>query len=162
VVTSYADKMIVQILRPATVCGWSPRTRLDVAVNALTIGALSKGAITVYGGDQMRPNLHIVDMVRAYEFLLACPDVRGIYNVGQENMSINEIAELVQSECGGDVVVRPSTDPRSYRLDSSKFKRAGFHYTESVASAVRDLVQAYRDGRLVDSDNGYNLRVMPR
>ena len=95
VVLSYADKMIVQIVRPATVCGYSPRMRLDLSVNMLTMQALTNGRITVFGGNQMRPNIHIDDITDLYLFLLDHPEVCGVYNAGFENLSIMEIAQAV-------------------------------------------------------------------
>ena len=162
VVLSYADKMAVQILRPATVCGYSPRTRLDVAVNALTISALTTGEIKVFGGAQIRPNVHITDMVRAYLFMLDHPELQGVYNVGFENHSLLGLASMVQDECGGVVSVVPVQDVRSYRLSSQKILNAGFRPQRTVQDAIREMRQAYVEGRLRDTDNGYNLRRMPR
>lgn len=159
---SYSDQMIVQILRPATVCGWSPRTRLDVAVNALTISALSMGEIKVFGGEQLRPNLHIEDMVRAYLHMLAHPEFAGVYNVGFENYTINDIALMVSKYCGGRIVTEKSTDIRSYRLNSNKIITTGFKPCGSVAGAIVQLRDAWDAGSLKNTDNGYNLRVMPR
>jgi len=88
VLLSYIDQMVVQIIRPATVCGLSKRMRLDVAVNLLTMQAISKGEITVLGGDQTRPNIHIDDITDLYVFLLGRPDIQGIYNAGFENISV--------------------------------------------------------------------------
>ena len=95
VLFSYCNEMAVQIVRPATVCGLSPRMRLDVAVNLLTMQALAKGEITVLGGDQIRPNIHIDDVTDLYLFLLENPQIAGIYNAGFENLSIAEIADKV-------------------------------------------------------------------
>ena len=158
---SYSKQMVVQILRPATVCGYSPRTRLDVAVNALTISALARGEIKVFGGSQIRPNLHITDMVRAYLHFLMCPGLTGIYNVGFENHSLFGLASVVKAECGGEINVVPSADDaRSYRLDSSKLLATGFSPHSCVANAIQELKLSWRDGRLKDTDNGYNIRTM--
>ena len=162
VVLSYADRMNVQILRPATVCGYSPRTRLDVAVNALTISALTTGEIKVFGGAQIRPNVHITDMVRAYLFMLDHPELQGVYNVGFENHSLLGLASMVQDECGGIVSVVPVQDVRSYRLSSQKILNAGFRPQRTVQDAIREMRQAYVKGSLRNTDNGYNLRRMPR
>lgn len=159
---SYSDQMVVQILRPATVCGRSSRTRLDVAVNALTISALSMGEIKVFGGEQLRPNLHIEDMVRAYLHMLEHPEFAGVYNVGFENYTINHIASLVQQYCGGRIVTERSIDIRSYRLNSSKIISTGFKPSRSVTDAIVQLRDAWDAGSLKNTDNGYNLRVMPR
>src|SRR5258706_198682 len=95
IVLSYKDDMVVQIVRPATVCGFSPRQRLDVSVNMLTMQALMNGRITVFGGDQTRPNIHIDDITDLYLFLLDHPEHTGIYNAGFENISILDIANMV-------------------------------------------------------------------
>src|SRR6266850_820108 len=95
VLLSYANELVVQIIRPATVCGYSPRMRLDVSVNLLTMQALTKEHITVFGGDQVRPNIHIDDITDVYLFMLDHPEHTGIYNAGFENISIMEIAERV-------------------------------------------------------------------
>ena len=88
VLLSYTDKMVIQIIRPATVCGYSPRMRLDVSVNMLTMQALSKGRITVFGGAQTRPNIHIDDITDLYLYFIDHPEITGIYNAGFENISI--------------------------------------------------------------------------
>src|SRR6185503_11112269 len=145
VLLSYRDQMVVQIVRPATVCGWSPRMRLDVSVNMLTMQALMKGRITVFGGAQTRPNIHIDDITDLYLFLLEHPDVTGVYNAGFENLSILEIAELVRSRVPADVVVSPSNDPRSYRINSDKLLATGFRPKKSVAHAIDELIARFRE-----------------
>jgi len=95
VLLSYANDMVVQIIRPATVCGYSPRMRLDVSVNMLTMQALAKRRITVFGGQQTRPNIHIDDITDVYTFMLDHPEHSGIYNAGFENISIMDIAKQV-------------------------------------------------------------------
>ncbi|OYW24397.1 MAG: hypothetical protein B7Z49_03025, partial [Hydrogenophilales bacterium 12-63-5] len=133
VLLSYADKMQVQCVRPATVCGYSPRMRLDVAVNMLTFQALKNKRITVFGGDQTRPNIHIEDLVDVYMHLLAHPEIAsGCYNAGFENISILEIANRVTEVIPAEVIVSESNDPRSYRLDSSKLLATGFSPKRSV------------------------------
>jgi len=114
VLLSYSEDMAVQIVRPATVCGISPRMRLDVSVNMLTMQALSKGRITVFGGDQTRPNIHIDDITDVYLFLLDHPEATGIYNAGFENISILDIAKKVTKYIPVEIVVTESNDPRSY------------------------------------------------
>lgn len=160
VLLSYMDKMVVQIIRPATVCGMSPRMRLDVAVNMLTMQALSKGEITVLGGDQTRPNIHIDDITDLYVFLLGRPDVTGIFNAGFENISIREIAEMATKHANAKITVKPSNDPRSYRVNSDKLLATGFRPKKSVEHAIKEIVAAYRAGQLKDEDRFYNLRWM--
>jgi nucleoside-diphosphate-sugar epimerase len=160
VLLSYADRMCVQIIRPATVCGLSPRMRLDVAVNMLTMQALAKGEITVLGGDQTRPNIHIDDITDLYIFLLGRPDVVGVYNAGFENISIRQIAEMAVKHADAKIVIKPSNDPRSYRVNSDKLLATGFKPKKTVEDAIREICAAYRDGQLRDEDRSYNLRWM--
>ena len=160
VLLSYADRMAVQIVRPATVCGLSPRMRLDVAVNLLTMQALVKGEITVLGGDQTRPNIHIDDITDLYVFLLERPQVTGVFNAGFENLSILEIANLVAGVSGAKIVVKASNDPRSYRVNSDKILATGFRPKKSVKMAIDEIGEAFRAGRLKDEDRFYNLKWM--
>ena len=160
VLMSYAEDMIVQIVRPATVCGLSPRQRLDVAVNMLTMQALKNGKITVFGGDQARPNIHIDDITDLYLFLLENPQVTGIYNAGFENITVGEIAEIIKEKIAAEVVTTPSNDPRSYRVNSDKLLATGFKPKKSVRIAIEEMIVAYNNGTLTDSDQWYNLKWM--
>lgn len=160
VLLSYSGDMAVQIVRPATVCGLSPRMRLDVSVNMLTMQALSKGKITVFGGDQTRPNIHIDDITDIYLFMVDHPDVTGIYNAGFENISILDIARLVTKYIPAEIIVTESNDPRSYRVNSDKLLAAGFKPKKSVDDAVREIIEFYRTGGLKDEDRFYNLKWM--
>lgn len=162
VMLSYADRMCVQIVRPATVCGLSPRMRLDVSVNMLTVQALKNGRITVFGGDQTRPNIHIDDITDLYLFLLDNPQVTGVYNAGFENISIMEIAQHVVEHVGAEIVVTPSNDPRSYRVNSDKLLATGFKPKKRVDDAIREIVDAYRSGQLEDQERWYNLKWMQK
>ena len=162
VVLSYADDMVVQIVRPATVCGLSPRMRLDVSVNMLAVQALANGKITVFGGNQVRPNIHIDDITDVYLHLLDHPEVTGIYNAGFENLSILQIASMVTKHVPAEVVVTESNDPRSYRVNSDRLLATGFRPRKSVDDAIREIVAAYRDGLLTDEDRHYNLKWMQR
>jgi nucleoside-diphosphate-sugar epimerase len=163
------------VFRPATVCGYAPRQRLDLSVNILTNHAINNGKITVFGGDQMRPNLHILDYCDAVEVLLNAPDEKianEIFNVGYQNMSIMHIAKLVKGVVEkefpekGDIaiVTTPSDDNRSYHINSDKVKRVlGFSPQRSIEDAVRDLCRAFREGKLsnpMTDDIYYNVRRM--
>jgi nucleoside-diphosphate-sugar epimerase len=159
VVLSYADSMVTTIIRPATVCGYSPRMRLDVVVNMLTMQALAKGTVTVLGGDQTRPNVHIDDLVDAYLFSLE-RRLAGVYNVGFENLSVLEIARAVTREVPASIEVKPSNDPRSYSICSDKLLATGFEPQRTVQMAVREIAEAYRDGRLKDEPISYNVHWM--
>ena len=156
-------------IRPATVCGYSPRQRLDVVVNILTNHAYNNRKIEVYGGDQLRPNIHISDMVRSYIEILNAPRevISGEkYNVGYENQSVSELAETVRSVIGKDVgVVKLETnDNRSYHISSKRIKdRLGFSARYSIRNAVEDLRQAFESGQLQNSfedEKYFNIRRM--
>ena len=160
VLLSYADKMAVQIIRPATVCGYSPRMRLDVAVNAITMMALTDGAITIQGGAQYRPNINIEDMTDLYIWMLDRPGLTGIYNAGFENMTVKAIADQVAARLSVQVRANPSTDPRSYRVNSDKLIAAGFRPKHTVAEAIDDLIAHYAAGTLRDEPQWHSLKTM--
>jgi len=159
---SYSGEMVVQIIRPATVCGFSPRMRLDVSVNLLTMQALTKEHITVFGGNQIRPNIHIDDITDVYLFMLDHPQYQGIYNAGFENISIMDIARRVTEHAPARITVTESNDPRSYRVNSDKLLATGFRPKKTVDDAIREIVHKYRSGELKDEDRFYNLRWMQR
>lgn len=162
VLLSYKDDMVVQIVRPATVCGYSPRMRLDVSVNMLTMQALTKGRITVFGGNQTRPNIHIDDITDIYLFLLDHPEVKGVYNAGFENISILDIAKQVTRHVPAEIVVTESNDPRSYRVNSDKLLATGYRPKKSVEDAIRDIILKFRSGVLKDEERYYNLKWMQK
>lgn len=162
-------------IRPATVCGYSPRCRLDLSVNILTNHAVNKGAITVFGGEQRRPNLHIDDMVDAYVLMLTAPadKVRGeTFNIGYQNRSIDDIAEIVKDVVEAELPDRapvtiahtPSDDLRSYHINSDKIRDVlSFEPKRSIEDAVRGLVAAFKAGLLPDSfddDRYFNVRTL--
>ncbi len=158
------------IVRPATVCGYAPRMRLDLTVNVLTIHALVNKKIRVFGGKQLRPNIHIRDMVRAYGRLLAAPRElvdRQAFNVGYQNHRVEEIAEIVRRTLGDGAVLleyEPSSDDRSYHINSDKIERVlGFRAEHTIEEAVADIAAAFRGGKLADpmSDPRYvNIKRM--
>jgi nucleoside-diphosphate-sugar epimerase len=162
VLLSYANKMIVQIVRPATVCGFSPRMRLDVSVNMLTMQALSKGKITVFGGSQVRPNIHIDDITDLYIFLLSRPDLTGIYNAGFENISILDIANRITRHVPTEIIITESNDPRSYRVNSDKLLATGFQPKKTVEDAIEEIILKFKSDELRDEDRCYNLKWMER
>lgn len=161
-ILSYANHMTVQIVRPATVCGLSPRMRLDVSVNMLTMQALTRGEITVLGGDQTRPNIHIDDITDLYVFLLARPDIAGVYNAGFENLSIRRIAEMACEKAEAKITVLPSNDPRSYRVNSDKLLATGFTPKKTVGNAIDEICVAYRSGQLKDQERFHTLAWMQK
>jgi len=160
-------------IRPATLCGYAPRQRLDLSVNILTNHAINNNKITVFGGSQKRPNLHVQDMVDLYKLLLTVPDdkIAGqTFNAGFQNMSIMEIAQVVKRIVEQEfpekkdvpIVTTPSDDLRSYHVNSDKIQRVlGFKPQRSVEDAVRDLCAAFKAGKLADSMNDtfyFNVR----
>ena len=162
VLLSYKNDMVVQIVRPATVCGYSPRMRLDVSVNLLTIQALTNGKITVFGGDQIRPNIHIDDITDLYLHLIDHPEITGIYNAGFENISIKDIANLISKKITAEISVTPSNDPRSYRINSDKILATGFRPKKTVDDAIKEIIQKFKNNELKDEDHFYNLKWMQK
>ena len=136
--------------------------RLDVAVNMLTMQALTKGHITVFGGEQTRPNIHIDDITDLYIFLLDNPQHTGVYNAGFENISILDIARMVAKQVPAEITVTPSNDPRSYRVNSDRLLATGFRPKKGVADAITEIAGLYRQGALKDEDRFYNLKWMQR
>lgn len=155
-------------LRPATVCGYAPRQRLDVIVNILTNHAINTGRMKVFGGSQLRPNLHIEDMTDLYLLTLQLPaeQINGrIYNAGYENHPLMQLAEIVRSVAGKiDIEVLPTDDLRSYQVSSKKILREiGFAPKRTIEDAVRDLKGAFDAGKLVDPLNNpmyFNIKRM--
>lgn len=161
VLLSYSDKMQVHCIRPATVCGMSPRMRLDVSVNMLTFQALKNKRITVFGGDQTRPNIHMKDMVRVYQHFISHSNITsGCYNAGFENISILQIAEMVKQKVDAEIIVSESNDPRSYRQNSDKLLNTGFEQKYGVAYAIDEIITAYNNGSLIESDQNYTVKWM--
>jgi nucleoside-diphosphate-sugar epimerase len=160
VLLSYCHKMAVQIVRPATVCGVSPRMRLDVSVNMLTMQALTNGEITVFGGEQTRPNIHIDDITDLYLYLLSKPELTGVYNAGFENISIKDIAEAVCRYVPAKISVTPSNDPRSYRMNSDKLLADGFKPKKTIDDAIKEIVALHKSGDLTNEPHYYNLKWM--
>ena len=164
-----SDNFTTVTIRPATVCGYSPRQRLDLVVNILTNLAYHKREISVFGGDQLRPNIHISDMVGAYLVLLNAPKdkIAGkIFNAGYENQSVRELAETVKLVVGEDVqlISTPSDDNRSYHISSLKIKEElGFQATHTIRKAVQDLCSAFDKNLLpnsLDDEMYFNIKRM--
>jgi len=159
---SYSDEARIHCIRPATVCGLSPRMRLDVAVNLLTFQAISKEKITVLGGNQIRPNIHIDDICDIYLHLLKNKnDIdSGYYNAGFENISIIEIAKKIQKLTNCKIEIKESNDPRSYRQDSSKIIETGFSPKKTVNHAIKEIVEAYKKNNLYDAPEWHTVKWM--
>jgi len=156
-----SDTFECVVIRPATVCGYAPRMRFDLTVNIMTNHAAKLGKITVFGGQQKRPNLHIDDMCDVYKLLLVAPThkIAGqTFNVGYANMKVIEIAELVSKVVGGiykteiPIQVEERADNRSYHINSDKIKLAlGFESKRTVEQAITDICMRFKDGYCKDS-----------
>lgn len=163
ILLSYSDYIKIHIIRPATVCGYSPRMRLDVSVNMLTMQALKNKKITVFGGKQIRPNIHIKDMVRVYDHFIKNSDIKsGCYNAGFENISILEIANKVKDEIPCEVLVTSSNDIRSYRQNSDKLIETGFIQKYFIHDAIKQLQEKYNEGILLDKEEYYTINTMKK
>jgi nucleoside-diphosphate-sugar epimerase len=159
VLMSYSDALVTTIVRPATVCGFSPRMRLDLTVNLLTMQALTRGTMTVFGGTQVRPNIHIDDLVDLYLFAMD-RRLAGLYNAAFENLTVLDIATRIAEQVPADITMSPSDDPRSYRLCSDRLLATGFRPKKNVAMAVGELATLFREGRLKDQPNWRNVSWM--
>ena len=157
------------VLRPATVCGYSQRQRLDLVVNILTNLAYNTGKIIVFGGEQLRPNIHIKDMVNVYKTIISADKalVNGqIFNAGSNNLKVNHIAELVKKNIGYHIKIEKkfSNDDRSYHVSSKKIKKIlNFSTSFSVEDAILDLKKAFDKKLLTDPLNNikyYNIKLM--
>ena len=171
------DDFVVTIFRPATVCGYSPRQRLDVSVNILTNQAINANKITVFGGSQRRPNIHIQDYIDVVKSLIVAPAAkiqRQIFNVGNENLTISAIAEIVRrvvvrnfpEKSNLEIAQSESNDNRSYHINSDKIANVlGFRATRTVEDAVQELCDAFKKGLLPDSlvdEKYFNVKTLKR
>ena len=157
---SYRDKIDVYIVRPATVCGLSPRMRFDVSVNLLTLQALKNKKITIMGGSQTRPNIHINDMIGVYEHILTNDVGQGIYNAGFENISILDLGKKIQNKIDCEIEIIESNDPRSYRQCSDKLIETGFEQKFNVDNAIEEISDAFYSNNLIDDDSCYTVKWM--
>jgi nucleoside-diphosphate-sugar epimerase len=158
VLMSYKDKIKVFCIRPATVCGLSPRMRFDLTVNMLTLQALKSKKIIVHGGSQIRPNIHINDLVRVFEHFLFEKNIKpGIYNAGFENMSVIKIAQLIQKIIPSKIILSKIKDIRSYRLDSSKIIKTGFKPKFKVIDAVLKIKKKFDENKLEIRENNFSV-----
>ena len=156
---SFSDQIKIYSVRPATVCGVSPRMRLDVTVNLLTFKALKYGEMTLFGGDQIRPNININDMSRVYEFFLKKNVKPGFYNAGFENLSIKQIAKKIQSKIPSKIKIKKVFDERSYRQCSDKLLDAGFVRKFGVDDAIEDIINNFNKGIIKDKPSYYTIQL---
>ena len=161
VLKSYENNIKFHCIRPATVCGFSPRMRLDVSVNMLTFQALKSKLITVFGGDQIRPNIHIQDLINVYKHFISNSNLpTGFYNAGFENLKIIEIAKKVSKIIPSEIVVKGNNDPRSYRQNSNKLLSTGFKKKYSVLDAIKELKEKYENKKLTETNRCYTIKRM--
>ena len=165
-----SDNFTVLVLRPATVCGYSPRQRLDLTVNILTNHGINNKRIRVFGGEQKRPNIHIEDITDLYVKSLEYPSqkIKGkVFNAGYENHQVKEIARIVQHVLKDEhieVITEPTDDNRSYHISSDKIRaELGYEPQHTIEDAVNDLVRAFQAGKLTDPMDNikyYNIKTM--
>jgi len=155
VIENYKEKIKTVILRPATVCGDSDRLRLDVVLNLFCYQAFFKKKINILGGNQVRPLLHINDMVNCYEFFIK-RNITGTYNVGFENLSVRNIANSVKKIIPSKIIIKKSNDPRSYRMNSDKLLSVGFKQKFNHIDAIIDLKNKFQSG-FKPSEENWNL-----
>lgn len=163
VLLSYKDDFKIHCIRPATVCGFSPRMRLDVTVNMLTFQALKNKTMTVYGGTQIRPNIHIQDLSEVFIHFLDNPDIEsGAYNAGFENLSILDIANIINSKINSKIEIFPTKDIRSYRQNSDKLLKTGFKKKFGVNKAIDEIIEKYNQGLIIEKESCYTVNWMKK
>ena len=161
---SFKDKINIFSVRPATVCGYSPRMRLDVSVNNLTFQALDDNVIKVFGGNQIRPNIHINDLCRIFEHFIFKKNLKtGVYNAGFENLSIYQIAKKIAKKTKAKIkIIKGTNDPRTYRLNSDKLLNTGFKKNFSVDNAINEIIEAYNEKKIKNKDEFYTVKWMKK
>jgi len=163
ILNSLNDKNFkVYCIRPGTICGFSPRMRWDLSVNALTLNALKFKKIKVFGGSQFRPHIHIKDMIRVYEFFLKKNLKSGIYNASTECFTILKLAKIIQKKIKSKIMFYRSDDVRSYRLNSSKLFKSGFVSNYKVDDAINELIEQNRNNKIKIGINNFNLKKMQK
>ena len=162
VLRSYENDVKFHCIRPATVCGFSPRMRLDLSVNNLTFLALKFKSMSVSGGDQIRPNIHIQDLINVYKHFISNPSLPGgFYNAGFENLQIIEIAQMAARIIPSKIIVTENNnDPRSYRQNSNKLLSTGFKKKFTVNDAIKDLKEKYESKKFKESNECYTIKRM--
>ncbi len=163
VIKSYEKKISIYCIRPATVCGYSPRMRLDVSVNMLTFQALKNRSITVHGGKQIRPNIHIKDLINVYKFFVNKSGIKsGMYNAGFENLKIIDIAKKISKIIPSKIIIKKNNDPRSYRQNSDKLLSTGFKKKFNVSDAIYELKEMFERKKIKESDRCYTVKWMKK
>ena len=163
VLLSYKDDFKIHCIRPATVCGFSPRMRLDVTVNMLAFQALKNKVMTVYGGTQIRPNIHIQDLSNVFIHFLDNSDIEsGAYNSGFENLSILDVANIINSKINSKIEIFPTKDIRSYRQNSDKLLKTGFKKKFGVNQAIDEIIEKYNQGLIIEKESCYTVNWMKK
>ncbi len=162
ILLSYKKEIDVVCIRPATVCGYSKRLRLDVSVNLLTHQAYKNKKIIVLGGKQIRPNIHIKDLVRIFYFSLKKKIPGHIINAGFENLSILNLAKKIQKKTKCKIRLKKSNDPRSYRLSSNKLEKLGFKRKYSIDYAISELQDFFKSKNFKDKIDNYNIKKLKK
>lgn len=162
VLLSFSDKINLQIIRPATVCGISPRMRLDLTVNLLTMQAITKKQITVLGGKQKRPNIHIQDLTDVFIYFLESKIKNGIYNVGFENLSILKIAKIIKNKIPSKIRIKKSNDIRSYNIDSSKLIMTGYKPKFSIEDAICQIRDDFLKKKFLIKKEWYSVNWLKK
>ena len=163
ILKSYENDIKLHCIRPATVCGFSPRMRLDVSVNMFTFQALKSKSMSVFGGDQIRPNIHIQDLINVYKHFISKPNLpSGFYNAGFENLKIIEIAEKVAKIIPSKINIMENNDRRSYRQNSDKLLSTGFKKKHSVTDAIKELKEMYMNKKFTESEKCYTVKWMKK
>ena len=161
VLKSYDKEIKVHCIRPATVCGYSPRMRLDVSVNMFAFQALKFKSMSVFGGEQVRPNIHIQDLINVYKHFISNPKLpTGFYNAGFENLKIIDIAKKVAKIIPADIVIKKNIDLRSYRQSSDKLLSTGFTKKFSVDRAIEELKIKYEAKQFTENSKCYTVKWM--
>lgn len=160
---SFSKDIKIYCIRPATVCGLSSRMRFDLTVNMLTLQALKNNKITVFGGNQVRPNIHIADLIEVYYFFIRHPKAPpGFYNAGFENLKVSTIAKIISSKTGAKIVYSKSNDIRSYRQDSSKLIKLGFQKMYGVENAIDEIIESFKQKKLKIYPSCYTVSWMKK
>jgi len=163
VIENYKNDFKCYIVRPGTVFGYSPRMRLDLMINILTFHALTKNKMTVFGGGQTRPYLHIDDMTNLYLFFLNNKIKPGTYNASTGNLSALETANQIKKiipNC--KIEIKKSNDPRSYRLSNKKITDAGFKFKKSLFEGINELIDLYQGGKIKNTENSYSVNFIKK
>ena len=163
ILLSYKDQIIIHCIRPATVCGYSPRMRLDLTVNMFVKQAFIDKKITVFGGNQVRPNININDLANVYMHFIKKPQLKsGFYNAGFENLSIIEIAKIVSKKIPSKIELSNIKDIRSYRQNSDKLIATGFKKEFGINHAIDDMHKKFISNEIQDTEQCYTVNWMKK